>query len=621
LVSVLAIAVLLAVGSLASAQDGDDPAVLRIGLTQDWDSLNPTAGFLVSEYEIWNLHYATLTDKAAEDFATIPGLAESWEASDDGLTYTYTLREGLLWSDGTPLTAEDVAWNINTSVEQGWTNHISTTQNLTATVIDDRTVEIVSAVPDPKLPTMDVYLLPKHIWEPVATDAEAVATYDGLDGVGSGPFTISEFTDQQSVSMVANPNYWGWEGQEPPIDQVIFRYFSNPDAMVAALQQGEIDAAHGIPSNSVETLQGDENIEVVDGQQGGFDEIAINGGAVEGQPHPALLDLEVRRAIGFALDREGVIEDLLFGLGAPLDTISPSADPKWIPEIPEEDRFTYDPDRANQILDDAGYLDSDGDGVREMPDGTNPIVLRHGVNTNSDFGASIGELFSGWMNAIGIGVELESYDSDQLFEVIIAGDYDTFYWGWVPFVDPDPMLSYFTEAELGNYNDANWTDPAYEELYLEQKEELDEASRIETVHEMLTILHDAAVYFPLYAAPDMQAYRTDAFEGWVRQPAEVGPVMFSNSSPSYALLTPVGEETDDTTAPTDTTAGGSSDTTAGGPGDTTGGGEATTTVAAAGDDDTGGSGSLPWIIAGGAVVLVGGALLAMRRRQSADERE
>lgn len=572
--------ILMVVGPMAGAQEEDDTVTLRIGLTQDWDSLNPTAGVLVSEYEVWNLHYATLTDKAAADFETIPGLAESWEGSDDGLTYTYTLREGLLWSDGQPLTADDVAWNINTSRDQGWSNHISTTVNLDAEAVDERTVRITSSVPDPKLPNMDVYLVPRHIWEPVATDAEAIVGYDGLDGVGSGPFTISEFRDQQSVTMVANPNYWGWEGEEPPIDQVIFRFFSNPDAMVAALQQGEIDAAQTIPSGSVEALEGAENIEVVSGLQGGFDEIAINGGAAEGQPHPALADVNVRTAIFHGVDREAVIEDLLFGYAEPLETISPSADPKWIPEIPEDNQFTYDVETANQILDEGGYMDTDGDGIREMPDGTSPLVLRHGVNTNTDQGAAIGELFSGWMAEIGIGVELQALDSDQLFEAIVTGDYDTFYWGWVPFVDPDPMLSYFTEAEIGNYNDANWFDPRYDELYLEQKEELDPDQRVEIVHEMLTIFHDAAVYLPLYMSPDIQAYRTDAFEGWVRQPADVGPVMFSNSSPSYPLLTPVE-----------------------------------------GDGGALGGIGLPVIIGVVVIVVAVGAFLGMRRRTTADERE
>jgi peptide/nickel transport system substrate-binding protein len=250
----------------------------------------------------------------------------------------------------------------------------------------------------------------------------------------------------------------------------------------------------------------------------------------------------VRRAIAHAIDRPAVIEDLYFGLASPLETISPSADPKWIPEIPEDDRFDYDPALANQILDDAGYLDSDGDGVREMPDGTNPLVIRHAVNTDGDLAGSIGDLMVGWMEEIGIDVTLESYAADALFGVLVDGTYDTFYWGWVPFVDPDPMLSYFTEAEIGNYNDANWFDPAYDALYTEQNQEVDPDRRVEIVHEMLTIFHDAAVYIPMYIAPDLQAYRTDTFEGWVRQPAEIGPVIYNNTSPSYVQLTPIGAE-------------------------------------------------------------------------------
>jgi len=576
------IAALVAVSlvPIASAQEEDDQVTLRVGLTQDWEVLNPTSGYTVAAYEVWNLHYATLTDKAADDFATIPGLAESWEEVEPGREYVYTLREGLTWSDGEPLTAEDVAWNINTSRDQGWDNMVSTVANIEATAEDERTVRLVSSVPDPKLPTMDVYLVPQHIWEPIATDYDAATQYAAEDGVGSGPFVMTEFTPGQSVVMEVNPSYWGWEGEEPPYDQVIFRLFENPDAMVAALQQGEIDAAQGVPASSWDALEADDAIEVVAGQQGGFDQIAINGGAAEGQPHPALLDIEVRRAIAHAIDRPAVIEDLYFGLASPLETISPSADPKWMPEIPEDDRFDYDPALANQILDDAGYLDSDGDGVREMPDGTNPLVIRHAVNTDGDLAGSIGDLMVGWMEEIGIDVTLESYAADALFGVLVDGTYDTFYWGWVPFVDPDPMLSYFTEAEIGNYNDANWFDPAYDALYTEQNQEVDPDRRVEIVHEMLTMFHDAAVYIPMYIAPDLQAYRTDTFEGWVRQPAEIGPVIYNNTSPSYVQLTPIGANA--------------------------------------------GASDINWLLWGGiaaGVILIAGVFLAMRNRSTADERE
>ena len=115
----------------------------------------------------------------------------------------------------------------------------------------------------------------------------------------------------------------------------------------------------------------DENIEVVDGQEGSFTELALNGmaGGI-GDGHPALQDITVRHAIFHAVNREGLFQRVNLGLGAVGSTISPSADLTWIPDLGDEN-FTYDPDLSNEMLDEAGYLDTDGDGVREMPDGSN----------------------------------------------------------------------------------------------------------------------------------------------------------------------------------------------------------------------------------------------------------
>jgi peptide/nickel transport system substrate-binding protein len=622
-------------GASAQSATAQDEVTMVIGLTQPWETLNPVVGFAVPEYEVWNIQYSGLTTRAAADFAPEPGLAESWEENEAGLSYTYTLREGLLWSDGTPITAEDIAWNVNTSRDQEWANYLSTVTNLTAEAVDERTVTITSSVPDPKLPTLEIYVLPKHIWEEQATP-DTIETYEGLDGVGSGPFVISDYRSEESLTMVANDNY---HGGRPAIDRIIFQYFSNPDAMVAALQRGEIDAAHGLPASSVESLEGDDVIEVVSGIQGGFDEIALNAGAAEGQPNPAILDIEFRKAINHAIDKAGAAEDLWFGLAEPATTISAGADLKWVPEIPEADRLDYDPDRAMELLDAAGYVDTDGNGFRELPGGGDDIVLRHAVNTDSDLGGAVGELFSGWMNAIGIQVELSSYDQDQLFGVIVDGTYDTFYWGWVPFVDPDPMLSYFTEAELGNYNDANWSDPQFEELYLAQKQEVDPDRRLEIVHEAVKLIYDNAAYIALWYSPDLQAYRTDEFEGFVRQPAEIGPVLFSQSSPSYALLRPIGAEApDDTTAEataddatSDATGETLDDATAEPTGDTTADATDATddvtsepdddVVDADDDDDDGGNGAVIAIIVIVVAVLALGAFALARRRKTVDERE
>jgi peptide/nickel transport system substrate-binding protein len=420
-----------------SAEDGD--VTMTIGLIQDLSSPNVAVGFAVSDFEMWNLQYATLTDKAADDFATIPGLAESWEGSEDGLTWTYTLREGLTWSDGEPFTAEDVAYTINRSRDEEWVNHYSTVQNLEATALDDLTVEIVSAVPDPKLPTMDVYIVPKHVYETIPADE--LLDYDALDGVASGQYSLDEWRSGQDWTMVKNPN---WYGRDNGIDRVVFRVFSNPDAMVAAIQRGEIDAAHLIPAGAVEQLQGDENIEVVDGQQGGFTELALNGmaGGI-GDGHPALQDIEVRHAIFHAINREGMFQRINLGLGAVGTTISPSADTSWMPDLGDEN-WAYDPDLANEMLDEAGYLDTDGDGVREMPDGSRALEFRYVERSESEFAPAVREFMLGFMEQIGIALVVEVMDDTQLYDAQVRGEYDMFVWGWTPFVDPDPMLSYFT---------------------------------------------------------------------------------------------------------------------------------------------------------------------------------
>jgi peptide/nickel transport system substrate-binding protein len=536
----------LVAGPAGAQDDDDEKVVLTVGIPETYDSFAPMVGVEVPDFDVWNLQYATLTDKAADDFATIPGLAESWEASNDGKTYTYTLREGLEWSDGTPLTAEDVAYTINRARDEEWLNYYSTVQNLTAKAIDDRTVEITSSVNDPKLPTMDVYILPKHVWEQY--DATEILKYDGVNDVGSGPFVLDETKRGQFWSMKANPSYWGGK---PAVDEVIFRVFNNADAMVAALKAGEIDVAHDIPNNSVEDLRSTPGIVVVVGEQGGFDEIALNGGDGLKKPHPALEDPNVRLAVAHAIDKQTLVDRVLVGLGRPGTTISPSASPEWIPDLPEDEQIAFDLDEANRLLDEGGYEDTDGDGVREMPGGGEPLNFTYLVNTESQSAPAVADFVSGWLKEIGIAITQKPMDENRLYTEIGNGDYDLFHWGWTPYVDPDPMLSYFQCSDIaekpdGAYNnDANFCDPEYDALYKQQNVELDPATRQELVHEMLTRFYKTGVYNVLWYEGDLQAYRTDRFEGWLRQPKDIGPVIFTNTSPTYASLTPVAASSDD----------------------------------------------------------------------------
>ncbi|MDQ2983655.1 MAG: ABC transporter substrate-binding protein [Actinomycetota bacterium] len=543
LVVLLLFAVALAVTPAASAKKR---TILTVGVTQDVDNMNPIIGVTVSAYEAWNLQYATLTDKAAKDFHTIPGLAKSWKGSADKKTWTYTLRDGLEWSDGKPLTAEDIVFTVNTSRGEEWNNYTATTGNLTASAPDPKTVVIKTSVPDPKLPTMDVYILPKHIWGPLGKDKRS--KYAAQDGVGSGPFVLEKFEPGQFWRMKANPTYWSGK---PALSKVVFRHFNNGDAMVAALKTGELDAVQDVTNNSFKRLKKDKKLTLIEGQQGTFGELAINGGDGLKKPHPALLDSRVRQAIGFAIDKKTIVEKVDSGLGVPADTISPSADPTWMPKIPDSEKFTFDLQKANSILDQAGYKDTNGDGIREMPGGGKALNFRYAVRSESPLSAPTAEFITGWLRKIGIATTQKVYNESQLTEEIGKGTYDLFVWGWTPFVDPEPMLSYFTCDQLSKdpkdptnyYNDASRCDKTYDRLYAQQKVELDRSKRMEIVHEMLTRFYKSGVYFALDLTPDLQAYRNDRFTGWVRQPAKVGPVFFSNTSPSYALLKPVASST------------------------------------------------------------------------------
>jgi peptide/nickel transport system substrate-binding protein len=590
IVCVLLLAGLTAVA--AQSQDdggggGDKPVTFDVGDPQGIDSMNPLIGVTVAAYEAWNIQYATLTDKAADDFHTIPGLAESWEESNGGKTWTYKLRDGLKWSDGKPLTAEDVAWNINTSRDEEWINHSATTVNLDAEAKDDTTLVVKTKVPDPKLPTLDIYLLPKHIWGKMSADERG--KYDAVDGVGSGPFVLEKFEKGQFARFKANPNYY--KGK-PAVDKVVLRKFNNPDAMVAALKTGELDAAEDIPGAAFDQLENEDNIQTVEGNQGAMSEIAINGGDGLKKPHPALLDLRVRQAIAHAIDKKTLVARVLNGHGTVAETLSTSPDPKWTPDIPADQLYEFDLDKGKQILEDAGYKDSDGDGVREMPNGGKPLNFTYYVRSDGETAPKIAEFVTGWLKEIGIDTTEKVADDSRLTEIIGKGDYDIFSWGWTPFVDPDPMLSYFTCDQIASdpedptnyYNDANYCDPEYDKLYQQQKVELDRAKREEIVHEMLTRFQKSAVYNVIYTYPDTQGYVKDRFEGFVRQPAKIGPVVYSNTSPSYAQLKPVSASS------------------------------------SSGDDDGGGSGTIIAIVIVAALAL-GALLLVMRRRSTADERE
>ena len=257
--------------------------------------------------------------------------------------------------------------------------------------------------------------------------------------------------------------------------------------MIQALVKGEVDFVDGISALQVESLQGRDGITAVNGIVPAFDEIGLNTGSVDletgepiGDPNPALLDPAFRFALGYAIDRDLIIERVYQGAGEPASTIIPAVYDRFHWEPPEDMAYEFDPDRAGELLDEAGYTMGD-DGFRTLPDGEPIGTLRLIARSESTTSLDVMEYFQEWLADIGIRSEVTAMESSKLTSVILEGTFDAFEWGW--YVDPDPtsMLSYMTCDQRGNWSDSWYCNEEYDALYEQQQVETDPEARAEMV--------------------------------------------------------------------------------------------------------------------------------------------
>jgi peptide/nickel transport system substrate-binding protein len=234
-----------------------------------------------------------------------------------------------------------------------------------------------------------IYILPEHIWEKFK-DEKAATEFENTEMIGSAPFKMEQYKQGEFTKLLANKEHFAGA---PKIDEVIFKTYANPDALVQALKAGEVDMISELPNTTIASLKNESNIKVESGESRDLRDIYFNIVDKQHCPkdakctgHPALKDVKVRQAQAHAIDKQQLIDVALLGLGTPGLGLVPASMGDWFNGSLQD--YPYDPEKAKQILEEASYKDTDGDGIREMPGGPKqPLKFRFNIPSDILTGA------------------------------------------------------------------------------------------------------------------------------------------------------------------------------------------------------------------------------------------
>ncbi|WP_041322742.1 ABC transporter substrate-binding protein [Saccharomonospora viridis] len=535
LVAALLVVVPLAASvQAAPAARAQSPQVLRVALVQEIDHLNPFTASFASSAMIGRFAWEFLTLPSAEDATPTGGVAESWESSEDKLTWTFTIREGMTWSDGEPVTAHDAAFTFNkimSDPKAAEANGSYVVNFKKVSAPDDRTLVIETEEPQASMTALDVPIVPEHVWSKIEDMHDPVTDSIEVVGVGSGPFLIAEYRPNELVRMTANKDYWRGA---PAYDELHFIKFENADAAVNALRNGEVDFVNRLTRAQFDSLKNEPNIETNQASGRRYRELLMNPGARNadgdaiGDGHPALQDVQVRRAIAMAIDPEVLVDKVLGGYGELPGGLVPPIyeDYHYVPD--EDVRYSFDPDAANALLDEAGYRRGP-DGVRVDSEGRR-LEFRLTGRASEDYAQRASDYIVSWLRDIGIEVTKNLVSDNEVDETTSSGHYDLAFSGWGTNPDPDYILSKQTCAALpaasgSSSSNAFFCDETYDKLYAQQIAEMDPKKRAKLVLQAQARYYEMVPSLVLGYDNVLEAYRSDRFTGFVQQPEGEGQIM------------------------------------------------------------------------------------------------
>lgn len=494
--------------------------VYRIGLIEEPDGLNWFVAYSNTSYQMWPLTYDFLVNYGKES-KPIPGLAkevptlENGGISADGKVWTYRLREGLKWQDGQPLTAEDVAFTYNMTLEQSPSRLLYVER---AEAVDDTTVRIICSRPKADLLRLYIPILPKHVWEPVGKKASTTFPNEPPI-IGSGPFQIVEWKHGSFLRLKRNPYYWG---KKPAIDEILYAIYQNTNTMVQDLRLGKIDAAIGMDANQFKSLQTEPDIATWGYVYYNWDYLNYNcNTSPASNGNPVLLDARFRNALNFAIDRERLCSVAYSGLAEPGQTIIPPgqwSDPDFHWQAPEDQAYAFDPTKADSLLTEAGYpADANG---RRLDKNGQPIKLRLWATTNQPIAQTEGKLITGWLRDLGLDIEFTTLEAGAFNAQVwnfegdtYAPDFDMYVNNWMGSVDPNITLSFFTTDGIAMFNEPSWSNEEYDAISDQAMQTIDANARKPLLDQLQQIMHEESPWSVLTHFQYLQAFNTSRWAG------------------------------------------------------------------------------------------------------------
>jgi len=489
----------------------EEPVVLRVGILQDVDCWNPAAC-----YSFWftaDLWADPYLGKGTGCEALPTRLLDSWEMSEDGLTWTFKLHEGITFSNGEPLDAEVAAgflewWSSIPSISFIY----KTTELLDSVeVIDDVTFQLKTTSPIPFLfDAITIYPQPPSVTSTL-TD-ENVTTFENFPPIGAGPYTVTEWVPGSSITFDANPEY---HRGKPPIDRIVVQIFSNTDALVNSLIAGDIDMTTLLSGDFVETMKQTPNTAIYAEPPRYKYELEFNV-ASSGKKHPAIDDPAVREAIDYSINRQRILDVALLGYGqlCPTNWACPSVSPDQV--NPDLAVTPYDLVHAKQILEAAGYRDADGDGILETAAGE-PLQFRLAYESADPVELTIADMITADMKEIGIGTEIEAVETGMVNDLLNGRDFDLLIYRMYTDVFAPIQLNWTStcaaaEAKASGHNFPGFCNKEFDDLVNAAYAALDKEKLQEALFSAETILYDERPFVILAAMTRVQGVRSDRFE-------------------------------------------------------------------------------------------------------------